>query len=158
VVEEVNLHNLIEACISELGTMVGIETIAFEINIDSAIRVASDYSRLKIILDNLLSNSVKYKDQRKDRNSVKITFESGKTVWQIVIEDNGIGIDKQYLSRVFEMFYRATDRSRGSGLGLYIVKETVERLYGEVHVDSDIGKWTRVSVTFPHEPVYIRKK
>ena len=63
-----------------------------------------------------------------------------------------------YLSRVFEMFFRATDRSKGSGLGLHIVKETVERLHGEIYVDSEKGEWTKFTIAMPHENVYLRNK
>ncbi len=74
------------------------------------------------------------------------------------IADNGIGIDKKYLSRVFEMFFRATDRAQGSGLGLYIVAETVNRLYGDIHVDSQLGEWTKFIVTVPNDEGYRRHK
>jgi signal transduction histidine kinase len=94
----------------------------------------------------------------KDTCRVKITAEQGKTAWKLNVEDNGIGISKPYLSRIFEMFFRATDRSQGSGLGLYIVKETVERLYGEIYVDSENGQWTRFTIAIPNERVYLRKK
>lgn len=104
-----------------------------EIDFDKDAIFMSDLSKLKIILNNLIGNSVKYQDDRKDSNTTRITFEKGKTIWKLEVHDNGIGIDKHYLSRVFEMFFRATDRSQGSGLGLYIVKETVERLYGDIY-------------------------
>jgi signal transduction histidine kinase len=71
------------------------------------------------------------------------------------IRDNGIGIQKKHLNRIFEMFFRATNRSQGSGLGLYIVHETVNRLYGEIDVDSEFGAWTQFVVTIPHDEEYV---
>jgi signal transduction histidine kinase len=105
-----------------------------------------------------VSNAIKYRDATKEKCTVKITVEKGKNAWKLNVEDNGIGIAKPFLSRIFEMFYRATDRSQGSGLGLYIVKETVERLYGEIYVDSEEGQWTRFTVAIPNERMYLRKK
>jgi signal transduction histidine kinase/ligand-binding sensor domain-containing protein len=156
--EEVNLYDLIQECFTDIKFFPGIEAMKFKVDLNKNDTVMSDRNRLKIILNNLIGNSVKYRDDRKDCNHVWITFEKGKNTWKLEIDDNGIGIDKQYLSRVFEMFYRATDRSQGSGLGLYIVKETVERLYGEVYVDSEKGQWTKFTIAIPHENIYLRKK
>ena len=156
--EKVNLFELVQECFSEIKFLTGIDPVNLTIDINKDVMIMSDRNRLRIILNNLLGNSVKYRDIRKDSNEVRILFEKGKTLWKLEIQDNGIGIDKQYLSRVFEMFFRATDRSQGSGLGLYIVKETVERLYGEIYVDSEMGKWTKFTITIPHESVYLRKR
>jgi signal transduction histidine kinase len=152
------LHDLVQECLSDLKFFPGMDTVSFEVAIDKTLAVTSDSKRLRIIISNLLSNAIKYQDMSKDTCRVKITAEQGKTAWKLNVEDNGIGISKPYLSRIFEMFFRATDRSQGSGLGLYIVKETVERLYGEIYVDSENGQWTRFTIAIPNERVYLRKK
>jgi ligand-binding sensor domain-containing protein/signal transduction histidine kinase len=156
--EEVNVYDSIQESISDLKFYPGMDAINFVINFNKDANVKTDRKRLKIILNNLIGNAIKYRDDRKESNIGRITFENGKTIWKLEVQDNGIGIDKHYLSRVFEMFFRATDRSQGSGLGLYIVKETVEKLYGEIYVDSEKGKWTKFTVAIPHENIYIRKK
>lgn len=157
--EEVDLYALIQECISDIKFYPGMEAMKFRIDFNSKnATVMSDPNRLKIILNNLIGNCVKYRDVRKESNEVQITFENGKTTWKLEILDNGIGIDRHYFSRVFEMFFRANDRSQGSGLGLYIVKETVERLYGEIYVDSEKCKWTKFTIVIPHESSYLRKK
>jgi signal transduction histidine kinase/ligand-binding sensor domain-containing protein len=156
--EEVHLLALIQECISEIQFYPGMDVMGFVIDLDEKATVMSDRNRIKMILNNLIGNSVKYRDDRKESHDVRIAFECGKTTWKLEIEDNGIGIDKGYLSRIFEMFFRATDRSKGSGLGLYIVKETVERLNGEIYVDSEKGKWTKFTVAVPHENMYVRRK
>jgi signal transduction histidine kinase/ligand-binding sensor domain-containing protein len=156
--EEVDLNQLIQECLFDIKFFPGMEAMNFEMELGEDATVISDRKRLKIILNNLISNTVKYSDHRKEICQVKMTLEKGKDVWKLKIHDNGIGIAKQYLSRVFEMFYRATDRSQGSGLGLYIVKETVERLYGEVYVDSELGQWTKFTIAIPYDKIYLRKK
>jgi ligand-binding sensor domain-containing protein/signal transduction histidine kinase len=157
--EEVNLFTLIQECISDIKFYPGMEDMKFMIDFsDKDAVVKSDRNRLKIILNNLIGNCVKYRDGSKESNDVRIAFENGKMTWKLEILDNGIGIDKHYLSRVFEMFFRANDRSQGSGLGLYIVKETVERLYGDVYVDSEKCIWTKFTIVIPHESMYLRKK
>jgi signal transduction histidine kinase len=69
----------------------------------------------------------------------------------LVISDNGIGIHPDYLRNVFNMFYRATDRSQGAGLGLYIVKEMVEKMEGTIIINSEFGKETLISLTIPNK-------
>lgn len=147
--EEVNLYELVQECLTDIKFLPGMEVMHFELALNSDTVVKSDRSRLTIILNNLIGNSVKYRDDKKNCNNVRISFEKDNTTWRLEIYDNGIGIDKEYLSRVFEMFYRATGRSHGSGLGLYIVKETVERLYGKVYVDSEKDEWTKFTIAFP---------
>jgi signal transduction histidine kinase len=67
----------------------------------------------------------------------------------VEIEDNGRGIAKEHLGNVCKMFYRATDDGAGSGLGLYIVKETIDKLNGSIDIDSEIGRGTMVRVSIP---------
>jgi signal transduction histidine kinase len=70
----------------------------------------------------------------------------------MTIRDNGIGIVNECLKRVFTMFYRATEISQGSGLGLYVVKEMVEKLKGSIHITSVANEETVVTVTIPNYP------
>jgi signal transduction histidine kinase/ligand-binding sensor domain-containing protein len=149
ITEPLNLREVVEEIVNDLRYMKEFDTIDFVIVIDPAATVMTDAQRLKIIITNLVSNAIKYADPTKTQKEVKLQFENGNTSWKLYVSDNGIGIDKKYLSRVFEMFYRATERSQGSGLGLYIVKETVDRLSGEIFVDSEKGKWTRFELIFP---------
>lgn len=110
----------------------------------------SDSQRITTILSNLLSNAYKY--HRFDNNNpyiqIQITVESDSAV--IIVTDNGSGIDPEYQTRVFDMFYRASEQSTGSGLGLYIVKSAVEKLRGEIHLDSKLNSGTIVKITIPN--------
>jgi len=109
--------------------------------------VNSDYLRVKIILSNLISNALKYKNIHNPDSFVEISFCKMDERDRISIKDNGIGISKENQVKVFDMFFRATMQSNGSGLGLYIVKETVEKLGGEITVDSNPGNYTLFTVT-----------
>jgi signal transduction histidine kinase len=67
----------------------------------------------------------------------------------IIFSDNGIGIEKNDLAKIFEMFYRATIQSDGSGIGLYIVKNAVEKLGGGISVSSKVGFGTTFTIKLP---------
>jgi signal transduction histidine kinase len=66
-----------------------------------------------------------------------------------VVKDNGIGIKEEHLGKIFEMFYRTSDKSSGSGLGLYIVNETIKKLGGKVEVNSQVNLGTTFTLTIP---------
>ena len=72
---------------------------------------------------------------------------------KIEFKDNGIGIRDEHLDKIFNMFYRATERSQGSGLGMYIVKQAVEKLDGKITINSKYGEGTEIKVVLPnHRP------
>jgi signal transduction histidine kinase len=79
---------------------------------------------------------------------INVTVDKEKAV--INFEDNGIGIDQEYISRVFDMFFRATMQREGAGLGLYIVKETVDKLKGTIRIESEMGEGTRFFIEIPN--------
>lgn len=108
----------------------------------------SDPMRVNIILNNLIGNAVKYADLRKEEPSVNVRINNSEKGASIEVEDNGIGIPQGYVDKVCDMFFRATDRSEGSGLGLYIVKQTVERLKGRIMIESQERIGTSMSNFF----------
>jgi signal transduction histidine kinase len=69
---------------------------------------------------------------------------------EIIFRDNGIGIAADLVPRIFDMFYRATEKSEGAGLGLYIVKETVDKMGGKISVDSKLGEGTTFTISLPN--------
>jgi signal transduction histidine kinase/ligand-binding sensor domain-containing protein len=146
--EPVDLCALVDETIGELKFIPETEKIRFKYSLNDA-KIVTDSHRLKIILSNLLGNAVKYHDGHKKENVVEVEFNKTGDVWTLAVVDNGIGIEKDRLDRVFELFYRATESAKGSGLGLYIVKDTIDRLGGSISVDSEIGKWTRFTLSFP---------
>lgn len=123
--------------------------IRIENNIPDHLSLQTDINRFKVVITNLLVNSIKYADETKEMSFIKIEAEQREGVITIFIKDNGIGIDHQYMDKIFNMFYRASEKSKGSGLGLYIVKETLGRINGTIKVESNVGAGTTVVVAIP---------
>ncbi|MBL3658118.1 sensor histidine kinase [Fulvivirga sediminis] len=109
----------------------------------------SDKNRLRIIFNNLISNSIRYCDTDKEDSLIEILVSKKDNFIYITVTDNGIGIPEQYLSNIFDMFFRADESRSGSGLGLYIVKEAVTLLNGEIEVESTFGQGTSFNVKLP---------
>ncbi len=109
----------------------------------------TDGRRLSVILKNLISNSIRYHDLEKDNPFIKVEILYKANIAIIIVKDNGIGIDSHHLENIFKMFYRADETSKGSGLGLYIVKETVDKLNGKIEVSSRKNEGTTFTLTIP---------
>ena len=115
-------------------------------------QIISDSLRIKIILSNLLSNAIKYSDSSKTEKIIKIKSYLVNDNVVIEIEDNGIGIREKSLAKIFDMFY-AANHDLGSGLGLYIVKDTVAILGGNITVASEINFGSKFIVTLPQNQI-----
>jgi signal transduction histidine kinase len=117
------------------------------INVNQTGTFYSDRWRLKVILNNIISNSIRYRNGRDPVINVNVEITDRKAF--VEIEDNGRGIPNEHLNKVCQMFYRATDDGAGSGLGLYIVKETIDKLQGSIKIESEVGKGTTVRLMIP---------
>ncbi|MBX2971331.1 MAG: PAS domain-containing sensor histidine kinase [Cyclobacteriaceae bacterium] len=111
----------------------------------------SDKSRLLIVMNNMLSNAVRYRDPWKADSFVQIKIDVTESEALLEFTDNGIGIADHYLTKIFNMFFRASADSKGSGLGLYIVKSAVEKLDGVIAVESELGVGTTFRITIPNQ-------
>ncbi len=147
ILKKVSLVEIVEDAIEQVQHVENINKIAIEKQILFD-RTYSDGLRLKIIVNNLLSNAIKYADLEKEKPFISIKTYSTESDFVIQIEDNGIGIKPLYLNRIFEMFF-VTNKNKGTGLGLYIVKEAIENLNGTISVDSKIDVGTKFIVTIP---------
>jgi signal transduction histidine kinase len=124
--------------------------VDIRLSVRNGIAFFSDKSRLNIILNNLISNSIRYQNPEVADPFVEVRVEVSGTAANIVISDNGIGIGKENHGKVFNMFYRVSNKSVGSGLGLYIVKEAVEKLNGVIKLESEPGKGTQFNIQLPN--------
>lgn len=148
---ETNLAQLINDAFEQLAHVNGCDQIKRQINIQGHTAFYSDSYRLSVILSNLISNAIKYRDEYKKPPLITISATITPAHCTLIISDNGIGIHPKYLGSVFKMFYRASDRSQGAGLGLYIVKEMVEKLEGKIMIESTPGHGTTISLSIPNK-------
>ena len=139
-IEKIVLFDLIIEIQKALSHFENAQKIELKNQVDQSLIIESDAYRLRVILTNFISNAIKYADLSKERPSVVIRFEEQDKQNIIRVEDNGIGIDKNHVTEVFRMFYRASQISEGSGLGLYIAIESAKKLGYELEVQSTKGE------------------
>jgi len=115
-------------------------------------RLCADRTRLKQVVDHLLSNAIKYSP---NGGCVRVDLTWHDDKYQLCIEDEGIGMQQDQLEHIFDRFYRADSSDtavQGAGLGMSIVRHIVQAHHGEILVDSHLGKGTRVCILLPVAP------
>lgn len=147
-----NISNELENIVSEFKPLFNKNNYLLESSIEENIEILMDKSRLKQIMYNLLSNTLKYLDAN---GKVIVNLVRRDKYIQITVKDNGTGIRKEDLPFIFERFYKGdVSRNRetgGTGLGLSIVKALVEAHGGSVSAESELGKGTKFTILLPIE-------
>lgn len=148
-VEPVNVGRLVDEVIDGFRFVPGADKIRFEKSIHIYHPVETDRIRLTTIITNLIGNSIKFHRQYVKDPWIKVEANVVNEKMSLSVSDNGQGIDKELLPKIFNMFFKGTNKSKGSGLGLYIVKEAVDKLGGSVSVLSELNRGTAVTLILP---------
>ena len=147
--DEVYLSDMVSAIYDDIKYS-NTQKIRFstEINFDG--QIITDRARLNTVIKNVLGNAFKY--LKKVEESI-VHFKAKKENSYLLIEitDNGEGISEEHLSKIFDMFYRASNTSAGTGLGLYICKEILNKMNGEINISSVKNEGTTVFIKIPLE-------
>lgn len=149
--EEIDLEDLIRDMEQKFRFIPGYRELQFETDLEVK-AIYSDSYRIEIILNNLISNAIKYRDVAKRQSWCKVCVKEEAEHYSISVADNGIGIPKVKQANLFDMFFKVKTDHPGSGLGLYILKEVVENLNGEIKVESKEKKGSTFSILLPKKP------
>ncbi|MTI40705.1 PAS domain-containing sensor histidine kinase [Fulvivirga lutimaris] len=148
--EEIDIKEIIDSCLKDLAFLETYNKVKTNISIKGNSSIKTDKLKLKIILSNIISNAFKYMDDSKPEPYLNIDIITSTKELKITISDNGIGIEEEHLPKIFDMFYRATELSQGSGLGMYIVKQSVDKLEGTVTISSKFKEGTTFNISLPN--------
>jgi signal transduction histidine kinase len=146
----IDFADLLEECREALQYMPGADRLKVHIQIQEECPFYSDLVQVSEILKNFYSNAIKYQNLTRPDPYVSFTIFGSQDQTEIRIEDNGIGIDPRYQHQIFNMFFRATEKATGSGLGLYIVHQIVEKLGGTLTLESRLNEGTVFIITLPN--------
>ena len=148
--EAIDLNNLLHDVFDAHRYSEGANKIEMQVNVMREAPFYSDRGRVMTLLNNLVSNAIRYADPTKEKPFIKATVMVTEEAMNLEFADNGQGIAEEHLGKIFDMFYRANTRSKGSGLGLFIFMETLEKLKGNVSVESKLGVGTSFHVRLPN--------
>lgn len=144
----------LEALINEIKKSLRIEKNNYLITyqLDEHLTFYSDQNLLKIILKNLIENSLIFNDISRDI-TIKVSALKKRSSIYLCVEDNGEGIEPDVKPRIFDLFYRGSQKSKGNGLGLYLVKKAVEKLNGSIELESEVNKRTKFTIILPSKDI-----
>lgn len=149
-VGEIDLERMVKAAIHELEYLDNFQAVKTSIVVNNgSIPFRNDHFLMNIIIGNVISNAYKYYNPEVD-SYLRITIDIRESQATLEFADNGIGIRKEHQDKIFDMFYRATDRSQGSGLGMYIVRQAIEKVEGVISVKSTYGSGTSIRIAVPN--------
>ena len=152
-VEQVDISELIDSCVTRVARRYEVEDDAVRLDVAEYLSMRTDRTALEIVLLNLVDNAIKYSDP-----PVQVTVRAWREGRRVGFEvtDQGIGIPRPQLGRIFQRFHRVPSRRvharRGTGLGLYVVRALVDQLGGKLKADSEgSGMGSTFTVLLPHE-------
>lgn len=148
--KEIVLMNEINNSVTSYYNASNTKNMEIITRVQQPVKFVSDITRVRIILNNIISNAIKYRSFNKEKSFIIVEVKVTEKEAVISVEDNGEGIEESKLPHIFDMFYRATEKSEGSGLGLYIVKKVADKLNAKIDVDSLEMEGTTFTFTIPN--------
>ncbi|MEM9389790.1 MAG: HAMP domain-containing sensor histidine kinase [Bacteroidota bacterium] len=150
--DHTKFDDMVESVCDDLRFYEGADKIRLLKSYELDLEICCDIKRINILLSNLITNAIKYHNYDQEDPYVEVGLKELEGEYEFLIHDNGSGISKKHQKKIFDMFYRASENSQGSGLGLYIVQETLKTLGGRIEVESKEGKGTTFKIFISRVP------
>jgi PAS domain S-box-containing protein len=148
--EKINFEEIIQEVLTDLEFMTDFKRVKKQWVFHGETDFFSDPLRIRVIFQNIISNAIKYQDLYEQNSYLYIIIKTDDKQAQITFTDNGIGMSKEHLKNIFQIFFRASSKSDGSGLGMYIVKQAVDKLKGTIGIESPNNKGMSTKVILPN--------
>ena len=159
-ISEIDFKTIINESLNNLRNTEGAHRLMVKTTIESYLPFFSDSTQLSVIFNNLISNAIKYQHAHELHPVLNIQIEVDSTKATIIFRDNGVGINKENLSKIFDMFFRSPGvKADGSGLGLYITREIIKKMKGKINVASEVNAGSTFQIEIPNkiDPDLLRK-
>jgi signal transduction histidine kinase len=152
-ITEIKIDELIEDVLDHLhegGSSSDSVIISKEFRSDESFN--GDYFRLRIALSHLVANAIRFKKPEQSRAKINISFDIQQDQVLISVKDCGLGILDKHLEQIFKMFFKSGEKNAGAGLGLYIVREALDKMKGEISVQSQPNQGAEFTIKLPKHP------
>jgi len=150
-IKKIDLNELIEESIKKCQAFSHCEKIIFKTEISQSTDFVADDQRLRMVLNNIVNNAVKFRDESKNEQLVSIQVISNQDKAKFVISDNGLAITQDKLPLIFDMVDESGSNTASSGIGLYIAREALKKLNGNISVTSNIDEGSRFVFEVPNK-------
>ncbi|MGK7397921.1 MAG: PAS domain S-box protein [Candidatus Cyclobacteriaceae bacterium M3_2C_046] len=148
--EKIDFQQIIQDLLENLNKLPENKRVKLDLKLNQDCDFYSDKLRMGIIINNIVSNAYKFQNQYQENPYIEIAVEINCEKSIMVIKDNGIGIAKEHQEKIFNMFYRATDKKPGSGIGLYIVQDCLKKLNGSIQLQSALDQGSCFTIALPN--------
>jgi signal transduction histidine kinase len=145
--QDIEFDKMIDECIGSFQGMSNFSSISFRKMVEANIQFQTEWTLLNAIIQNLVENAIKYSRRQSPFVEIRVRSDNGHIILEV--EDNGQGIAQEHQMKIFEMFFRATPNANGRGLGLYILKRSVDKLRGTIEIKSKVGSGSTFTVRLP---------
>ncbi|MEZ4827179.1 MAG: HAMP domain-containing sensor histidine kinase [Bacteroidia bacterium] len=148
--ETIDCNTLLSEVLQSINHMPERRNVECRTDVPMLLSVRSDRNSMLSILQNLITNAIKYRKEGDYAHVVSVSIFPDRAGIRITVTDNGEGIRPEIREKIFSMFYRGNKKSKGTGLGLYIVKQSISKLGGTIDLESTYGHGSRFSVWLPN--------
>jgi hypothetical protein len=146
----IDCHKLVHESLNQINTLLQPAPVEVTMEMSAGAGFYGDYSLIQTVFYCLLENSFVFQKRDASERKINIRLTCDESYGHFTIADNGIGMDEKTLDKAFNMFYRGSMQSVGSGLGLYLVKKTLEKINGSIYIQSACSEGTTISITIPN--------
>ncbi len=150
VIAKVDFRSILEGIIRQNRKEIDANKINVSIEICENAPFHADRHRIALVLKNLLLNAIQFRDDQKTLKQIRVHVTINPTICDIEVIDNGIGIPAECIKKIFELFFRGSEKSTGTGIGLYVVNEVLTKMGGSIDVTSEPGKGSAFTLTLPN--------
>jgi len=150
VAHPVDVREVIEEVLQDFQVVVEAEHIQVLMTCDQPVPFYTDKNRFCVILTHLISNAIQFRNNERERMEVRIQVKVFPSFCTVQVRDNGVGIEDQVRPHIFDLFYRGSTQSTGSGVGLYVVKEVLNKMKGSITVRSSEAKGSAFMISIPN--------
>jgi signal transduction histidine kinase len=151
VLKEVNVEEMVQGLMDKHRSHYQAAHVQVETHFAQSAPLLVDEYRLHIVLSHIISNAFKFLDPSKEVSRINLSSVINREKLFLKLHDTGVGIPADKIPDVFDMFNRNDPKNVGSGIGLYIAKESVNRLQGKIQVDSTQGQGTTIVLEVPNK-------
>ena len=147
----VDFNEVIRQSIDRLRYTEGIDKVNFDIKVDMKAPFSGNNKLLEVVFNNLISNGIKYRKITGDPSSMRLHVYCDEQKAIINIQDNGLGIAPDEVGKIFDLFQKEKQPEPGRGIGLYMAKEIIEKLGGNIAVESVLNTGTAFTIEIPNK-------
>lgn len=152
--KKIDFKNMFETIKASLKNMEGFNKTKFITSIDENLNFHGDPVKLQSVFQNLIENAIKYRKYTNNQNIIIFTIHDARKSIIVKVGDNGRGIKKEFLSQIFDKAFKINKGDHGHGLGLYLVKKSLNELGAYIDVESREGEGTTFTVELPCKNAY----